>query len=179
MAIDALFTERLLLREFADTDFDALREIDGDPEILRYRTRTEITPAETRAFLVQAQSEAADQPRQRYALAVVLRAGGRLVGQCGLTIINSAYDEAFMWYSVSRREWGQGYATEAAARLLRFGFEDAGLRRIFAECHPDNLASARVMEKIGLRRESVSGAERLRYAATKDVPPAQTAGGGR
>jgi ribosomal-protein-alanine N-acetyltransferase len=179
MAIDALFTDRLLLREFVDTDFDALREIDGDPEILRYRTRTEITPAQTRAFLVQAQSEAADQPRQRYALAVVLRDGGRLVGQCGLTIVNLAYDEAFMWYSVSRREWGQGYATEAAGRLLRFGFEDAGLRRIFAECHPENLASARVLEKIGLRRESVSGAERLRYAATKDEHRAQTAAGGR
>ena len=150
-------------------DYDALREIDGDPEILRYRSHKEITPAETRAFLVQAQAEAGEQPRQRYALAAVLRQGGRLVGQCGLTIANRAYDEAFMWYSVNRRDWGQGYATEAAGRLLRFGFEDAGLRRVFAECHPDNRASARVLEKIGLKPEPCELPERLRFGLTKAV----------
>ena len=163
-----LLTQRLILREFDDADYDATREIDADPEILRYRTRQEITPAETRAFLVQARAEAAEQPRQRYALAVALREGGRLVGQCGLTIANAAYDEAYLWYSVNRRDWGQGYATEAASRLLRFGFEDAGLRRIFAECDPDNLASARVLEKIGMGPEACEIPGRLRYALTKD-----------
>ena len=164
-----LLTERLILREFVDGDFEATREIDADPEILRYRSRNEITPAETRAFLVQAQAEAAEQPRQRYALAVVLRDGERLVGQCGLTIANAAYDEAFLWYSVRRSDWGKGYATEAVARLLRFGFEDAGLRRIFAECHPDNRASARVLEKIGLTRETTAETERLRFGMSQ--PP--------
>jgi ribosomal-protein-alanine N-acetyltransferase len=168
-----LFTERLLLREFVDTDYDALREIDSDPEILRYRSRKQITPAATREFLTKAQAGALEQPRQQYAFAVVLREGERLVGQVGLTIVSSGYDEAFMWYSTNRQYWGQGYATEAAGRLLRYGFEEAGLRRIFAECHPDNLASARVMEKIGMTRETVSvgGPEpvvsRLRYGMTK------------
>ena len=158
-----LLTARLLLRPFVGSDFDALRAIDADPEGLRYRSRSEITPAQTREFLAQATAQAAEKPRQQYALAVVLRAGERLIGQVGLTISNSQYDEAFIWYSINRADWGQGYATEAAGRLLRFGFEAAGLRRIFAECHPANLASARVLEKIGMTRETTAAAERLRY----------------
>jgi ribosomal-protein-alanine N-acetyltransferase len=151
-----LLTPRLSLREFAPEDFAALREIDGDPEILRWRSRRVITADMTREFLAQAAAAAQEQPRQQYAMAVTLRHApcGLLIGQVGLTIVNTRYDEAFMWYSVNRRYWGQGFMTEAARRLLEFGFETAGLRRIFAECHPDNTASARVMEKIGLRLES-------------------------
>jgi ribosomal-protein-alanine N-acetyltransferase len=162
-----LLTERLSLREFVENDFDALREIEADPEVLHYRSRAEVTPAQTREFIVQSQVNAAEQPRQQYALAVVLRAEQRLIGQVGLTIVNSHYDEAFLWYSVNRGYWGQGYATEAAARLLRFGFDEAGLRRIFAECHPNNRASARVLEKIGMTPEVVADASRLRYGLTK------------
>jgi len=167
-----LLTPRLSLREFTEEDFAALREIDGDSEILRWRSRRAITPAMTREFLAQAAAAAEEQPRQQYALAVTLRPAprGALIGQVGLTIITARYDEAFMWYSVNRQYWGQGYMTEAARRMLEFGFETAGLRRIFAECHPDNTASARVMEKIGLRLENHPAdedpvlASRLRYA---------------
>jgi RimJ/RimL family protein N-acetyltransferase len=167
--IAPLLTERLILRELDDADFDALREMAADPEVLRYRSRSEITPAATREFIHNARVQAAEAQRQQYALAAVLRAGQRLIGELGLTIVNSQYDEAFMWYSMNRAYWGQGYATEAAARLLRFGFEEAGLRRIFAECQADNTASARVLEKIGLARESVAAGSRLRYGLTREA----------
>ncbi|MEP7358142.1 MAG: GNAT family N-acetyltransferase [Anaerolineales bacterium] len=176
-----LLTPRLSLREFGPDDFAALREIDGDAEILRWRSRRTITPAMTREFLAQAAATAQEQPRQQYALAVTLRPAGTLIGQAGLTIVTTRYDEAFMWYSINRRYWGQGYMTEAARRLLEFGFETAGLRRIFAECHPDNTASARVMEKIGLRLESHPAGEdpllasRLRRALRVDEWAAETA----
>jgi [ribosomal protein S5]-alanine N-acetyltransferase len=166
-----LLTARLLLREFDDADFDGLREIDSDPEMQRYRSRAEVTPAQTRDFLTKAQAQAAEQPRQQYALAVVLRDGLRLVGLVGLTISSSKYDEAYLWYAIHRSDWGQGYATEAAARLLRFGFEQAGLRRIFAECHPNNLASVRVLEKIGLQRETTTNTERQRFGLSRQPRP--------
>ena len=175
-----LLTERLLLREFVDADFDALREMAGDPEVLRYRSRKEITPQATREFVANAKAQAAERPRQQYALAAVLREELRVIGELGLTITSSRYDEAFLWYAINRAYWGQGYATEAAARLVRFGFEDAGLRRIFAECHPDNVASARVLQKIGLLPETVADGGRLRFGVTKDDdPPAEAAGGRR
>ena len=160
-----LLTPRLSLREFAPDDFESLREIDGDLEVLRWRSRRVITPEMTREFLAQAAAAALEQPRQQYALAMTLLADGALIGQVGLTIITTRYDEAFMWYSLNRRYWGQGYMTEAARRILDFGFETAGLRRIFAECHPDNTASTRVMEKIGLRLESHPADEDPRLAS--------------
>lgn len=152
-----LITPRVLVREFTPADFAALRAIDADPEVLRYRSRPEITPDMTREFLAQAASSAAEGAgRARYALAVVLRGGpqaGQLIGQCGLTRLPPG-TEAFLWYSLNRQHWGQGYMTEAARAVLAFGFEAAGLERIFAECHPENLASVQVMQRIGLRPEA-------------------------
>jgi ribosomal-protein-alanine N-acetyltransferase len=166
-----VLTERLLLRELAAADFDALRAIDADPEVLLFRSRDAITPDLTREFLARAQATALERPRQQYNFAVVLQAGDELIGLCGLTIVNSRYDQAFLWYALNRAYWGQGYATEAARCLLRFGFEGAGLRRIFAECHAENAASARVLAKIGLRLEApangeLTGTDRLRFALT-------------
>ena len=154
-----------------DADFDALREIASDPEVLRYRSRSEITLEATRAFISNAKAQAAEQPRQQYALVVLLKDSLRLIGELGLTITSSHYDEAYLWYSMNRSYWGRGYATEAAAALLRYGFEQAGLRRIFAECHPDNLASARVLEKIGLLPEPLADASRLRFGLTRRPMP--------
>jgi RimJ/RimL family protein N-acetyltransferase len=165
--VEPIITPRLLLRAFVPGDYDALREIDGDPEVLRFRSRAAISPEDTRAFLDQAQAEAAGEaPRALYALAVVLRApaagAGRLIGQCGLTVVPPG-SEAFLWYGLHRGAWGQGYATEGARAVVGYGFERAGLRRIFAECHPANLASLRVMQKIGLRPEAHTPDEDARY----------------
>jgi RimJ/RimL family protein N-acetyltransferase len=162
-----LHTPRLLLRAFARSDYDALREMDADPEVLRYRSRAVITPADTCVFIDQAIAAAAEAPpRAQHVFAVVLGpqgpAGGRLIGQVGLTVLPPGTD-AFMWYSLHRAFWGQGYATEAARAVLGYGFEQAGLARIFAECHPDNLASLSVMYKIGLRPEAHTPEEDARF----------------
>jgi RimJ/RimL family protein N-acetyltransferase len=160
-----LRTARLLLRAFDLADYDALREIDADPEVLRFRSRAVITPADTRIFLERAITAAAEAPpRAQHVFALVLRGptAGRLIGQCGLTVLPPGHD-AFMWYALSRAFWGRGYTPEAARAVLGFGFEQAGLLRIFAECHPDNLASLRVMQKIGLRPEAHTPEEDARY----------------
>jgi RimJ/RimL family protein N-acetyltransferase len=162
-----LLTERLILREFVEADFDALREIAADPEVLRYRSRQSIPPEATREFMRYAMAQAAEARPQQYARAIMLRNERRVIGEIGLTITNPEYDEAFMWYSMNRAFWGQGYATEAADRLLRFGFEEAGLRRIFAECYLENAASARVLEKIGLLPEPVTDGGRLRFGLSR------------
>lgn len=58
-----------------------------------------------------------------------------------------------MGFVISPDRWGSGYATEAAQAVLRFGFEGPGLDRIWATCRPENLASVRVLERIGMQRE--------------------------
>ncbi|MCC7358294.1 MAG: GNAT family N-acetyltransferase [Anaerolineales bacterium] len=160
-----LLMPRLRLRPFAGPDFAALRRIDGDPEVLRYRSRPEITPAATLAFLVQADHDALKPAadRRQWAFAGVRQADDALLVQIGLTRARDGADEAFLWYSTRRDAWGKGYAAEAAAAVLVFGFEALGLRRLFAECHPDNRASLRVMQKIGLLPEAHTPAEDARW----------------
>ena len=55
-------------------------------------------------------------------------------------------------YVLARRSWGNGYATEAAAALLRYGFDELGLHTISATCDPENTASAAVLRRIGMRQ---------------------------
>lgn len=159
-----LLTPRLRLRPFAGTDYAALRQIDGDPEILRYRSRPEIPPAMTLAFLVQADRDALAPPaaRRQWAWAGVRRADDALLVQIGLTRAVAPAGDVFMWYSTRRDAWGQGYAPEAAQAVLRWAFAELGVPRLFAECHPANLASLRVMRKIGLRPEAHTAAEDAR-----------------
>ncbi len=66
---------------------------------------------------------------------------------------NPGAREGDIGYVLDQRFWGQGYGMEAAGRLLRFGFGELGLHRIFAICDPRNVGSIRVLEKIGMQRE--------------------------
>lgn len=174
-------TDRLLLRALTANDFAALREIGGDSEVLRYRARSQITEEMTREFLQKAHDAAQVEPRDFFAFAVVLRSEEKLIGECGLTVVDSATREAFVWYSFNRHFWNQGYATEALHAMLQVAVSQFGLRRIFAETHPENLASERVMQKVGMVFEGVYEAPdrdgqirpRLRYAIREIPRPGQ------
>ncbi len=147
-----LETSRLILREYATGDFAAVHVYASDPEVTRWTVFGPNTEDDTRSFLQQARAFRAERPRRIFDLAVTLSDDGRLIGGCGLRRTDVA-GEAFIGYVLRRDAWGRGYATEAARTLLTFGFEGLGLRRIFADCHPTNAASWRVMEKLGMRRE--------------------------
>jgi ribosomal-protein-alanine N-acetyltransferase len=82
--------------------------------------------------------------------AVCDRESGILVGQCGLRHLDDFKGVEVLW-TIDPSCWRRGYASEAAAESLRFGFEQAGLSEIFAITMPTNLASRKVMEKIGMR----------------------------
>ena len=84
---------------------------------------------------------------------MVLRETGRLIGACGMRRTRPGGPQANMGYVLRRDAWGQGYATEAARALAGFGFEALGLHRVFATCDVENHRSARVLEKVGMRRE--------------------------
>jgi RimJ/RimL family protein N-acetyltransferase len=72
------------------------------------------------------------------------------MGFCGLQFLDNT-PEIEVGYRLARRFWGMGFATEAARESLRYGFEELGLDRIVAVVQPENIASCRVVEKIGLR----------------------------
>ena len=78
---------------------------------------------------------------------------GRLIGNCGLRVNDASLREGNIGYELDSHYWGKGYATEAAHEMLRVGFEEHNLHRIWAGCVADNIGSARVLEKIGMKRE--------------------------
>lgn len=148
-----LVTPRLLLREFRNSDHSAVHAYASDPEVTRYTDWGPNSPEATAAFLAETEHDAAAEPRTEYTLAVVDRVDDVLIGAVHLGLTSQAHRRGDMGYVLARPRWRKGYATEAAAAILWFGFEQAGLHKITATCDPDNVASARVLSKIGMRPE--------------------------
>ena len=95
----------------------------------------------------------AERPRRRFQLVITLPEDGRAIGSCGIRRKPENDLEADIGYELAPNHWGRGYATEAALAVVGFGFRELGLHRISSWCIADNIASARVLEKIGLRLE--------------------------
>jgi len=150
-APEEIETARLILRRPAMSDaaaiFDAYA---ADPEVTRFlgwpRHRS---IRDTRDFLRFSAREWERWPAGPYL--IVSRADGRLLGSTGLGF--QAPHEAMTGYVLARDAWGHGYATEAAGAVLRWAFETLDLNRVQAETDTRNLASARVLEKLGFVRE--------------------------
>lgn len=146
-------TERLLLREFVAEDWPAILAYQSDLRYLRYYEWTGRTPEEVQQFLQMFCEQQAEQPRRKFQLAVVLRADGRLIGNCGIRLKTEDAREGDIGYEFAPDEWGKGYATEAARAIVGFGFGELGLHRIWSWCIAENTGSWHVMEKLGMRRE--------------------------
>jgi RimJ/RimL family protein N-acetyltransferase len=143
-----LETTRLKLRPFSEADIAELLPLIGTREVAATTLRIAhpYTEKEARDFL--AKSHGDDEVR----LAVTLRNGGQLCGGIGLRLAPE-HQHAELGYWLGVPYWGHGYATEAARELLRYGFENLGLHRIFASHFKHNPASGRVLVKLGMHYE--------------------------
>jgi [ribosomal protein S5]-alanine N-acetyltransferase len=146
-----LRTVRLVHREFRLDDEVAVHRYGSDEEVTRYLTWGPNSLADTTAYLTKVVREAARVPRTSFTLAVATLEG-ELIGVANLATTGTE-STAELGYVLARDQWGQGYAIEVARRLIVFGFDELGLRRITATCHPDNFASSRVLEKAGMHFE--------------------------
>jgi ribosomal-protein-alanine N-acetyltransferase len=146
-------SERLILREFEESDWQAVHDYASDPKVVRYMDWGPNTEEETRSFINRSISYQEQEPRRNYTLAITLRLDSTLMGGCGIYITDPENRKGWLGFCLNRRFWGQGYATETAEALLTFGFEKLGLHRIFATCDPHNIASAHILEKINMQLE--------------------------
>ena len=149
-----LETERLVLREFIIDDWTAVLAYQSDPLYLRYYPWLDRTPGNVRSFINMFLDWQRERPRTKFQLAVILKENEQLIGTCGIRINNVELREANIGYELNSQFWGNGYATEAALAILRFGFEDLGMHRIIANTLAVNKSSARVLEKLGMRLEA-------------------------
>jgi len=147
-----LSTERLILRRWLDRDRAPFARMNADPEVMRYMTRA-LSAAETDAFVERIEAQFRECGFGLWA--VERRADERFLGFTGLAagVVGAPPGTIEIGWRFDRFAWGQGYATEAARAALHFGFEEAGLPEIVSMTSTLNLASMRVMERIGLQRD--------------------------
>lgn len=155
-------TARMAIRPCTVDDLPALFEIRRRPEVSEWLPTL---PTDRDAFV-----ERLSDP-DRLAVTLALELDGELIGDLYLSIgepwaqaevaEQAKGTQAELGWIIAPEHAGRGLATEAAAELMRICFEDLGLRRVVALCFADNVASWRIMEKLGMRREEHSVAESL------------------
>lgn len=143
----------LILREFVAEDWPSVQAYASNLEVVRFLPFGPSSVEDTKTFLRTVMAQQKASPRTAYELAVTERSRGRLIGSCGLRVRDPVHRSGDIGYVVGKDRWGRGYGTEIAQTLIRFGFDELKLHRIWATCDPDNAASARVLEKAGMQRE--------------------------
>jgi RimJ/RimL family protein N-acetyltransferase len=145
-ALPRLETTRLVVRRLEGTDHPAVHAYTSQPEVMAYIPEGPMSAEQTRAFVGKNEG---DNPE---AYAIARRTDGALVGHLIFHrwFAPRTYEVGWVIDPRSQRE---GYATEAAQVAMTYAFEDLHAHRVIATCQPENTASYRVMEKLGMRRE--------------------------
>jgi RimJ/RimL family protein N-acetyltransferase len=150
-----LRTERLLLRPFGDDDLQALYLMQSREDVTRYLYWGPRSPDEARHMLERLmRMTAIDDDSSALRLAALLQDSGVLIGDFSLQRVSREHGQGEIGFIVHPDHHGKGYATEGASLLLRLGFEELELHRIVGRCDARNTASARLMERLGMRREA-------------------------
>jgi RimJ/RimL family protein N-acetyltransferase len=150
-----LRTERLELRPFADHDLDALYDLHSRPDVTRYLYWDPISRDDARRMLKRRmKATAIQQEGDAMQLAIVLPELATVIGHVNLQMVSRTHLQGEIGYVLHPDHSGRGYAREAALVLMRLGFEELGLHRIFGRCDARNTSSARLMERLGMRREA-------------------------
>jgi len=144
-----ILTSRLRLRPFRPEDEAEVHAFTSDPQVTRYTSWEPHTRAETNARL---RTWIADPSSIQ--LAIELRKDPAVIGWTGFVSLDSSRQTGIFGYLLHRGYWGKGYATEAARGLIDWGFTHLNLHRVVAECATENIASTKILEKLGLRREA-------------------------
>ena len=173
-----LETQRLILREMKQEDFEDLAEILQDPDVM-YAYEHDFSQSDVQTWL--------DRQRARYTQygfglwAVVLKATGEMIGQAGLTM--QPYQDTQVLeigYLLKKAFWHCGYASEAAAGCKKYAFENLKADKVYAIIKTDNFHSMKVAEGIGLAKEAIFTARYYHgdmlhylYAAKNDLHEAR------
>ena len=150
MSFEPLRTERLLLRPMRTDDAVAMAARRSDPDVARYQNWTTPYPLERAQTMVD-EIVAMDGPTDgEWWMLTIADADDSTV--LGDLVVHLTWEgrTAEIGYTLARHAWGKGYAVEAATELVRYLFEDLGVTRTEAMLHPDNPASAMVLERIGM-----------------------------
>jgi len=166
MAPNPIQTARLTLRSYSSADVADLVRLAGAREVAATTLRIPhpYTEQDAKDFIETYAEKTVPETR----FAITLTSDSQLCGGIGLGV-DEAHQHAELGYWVGVPYWGRGYATEAACAMIQYGFETLGLHRIYASYIPHNVASGRVLQKIGMRREGVMRSHICKWGEFHDL----------
>lgn len=149
-----LVTERLVLRETAEHDVEAVFSMESDPVAMRYWSKPPMRDiSEARASVERARGFLEARVALRWS--ITRPADDRMLGHLSLFNFNEQSGRAEIGYGLAHQHWGQGFMHEALTAVIDHAFGPLGLRRLEADIDPRNLASLRALERLGFTREGL------------------------
>lgn len=148
-----LTTQRLVLRQLTMEDAEAVYQYLSDEDVIRYLEGNTDNLEEAQGYVGWCNSTYDAHTDIRWG--ITLKESGTLIGDCGFGHIQEPKCPTELGYMLAKEHWGHGYMTEALEAILQYGFRALQLHRIQAWTHPDNKASARVLQKQGFVREGL------------------------
>ncbi len=145
-------TERLVLRDFQQTDLPAYQALCSHLDFQRFYSEDEATPEKAEQLLNMFIVWATEQPRTKFQLAIAIPSE-ELIGSCGVRITSVDEKQGTFGCELGRAHWGKGYALEASHAVINFGFTELNLHRISAETNSENLPAIALAKKLGMRVE--------------------------
>ncbi|MDU5145868.1 MAG: GNAT family protein [Paenibacillus dendritiformis] len=152
--VPRLLTERLLLRAMEERDCRDLFDLYSLEEVVRY---TPLEPFRSMQDVIREwnwhQEIFAEQSGLRWVIED--KSSAKVIGTCGFLQYEKTHRRIELGYDLAPPYWGRGVMTEAARRVLSFGFRDMGVNRIEAKIDPENIASERLLLRLGFQKEGV------------------------
>ncbi len=151
-----LKTKRLNIRELIFADIDNVHKLHSLPETDEFNTlgipeNIQTTENIVNEWLIIQKQE----PRNSYIFCIDKNDNSEFIGLIAINLGKVNYKTAEVWFKIHKNHWRQGYTTEALTRILKYGFNDLKLHRIEAGCAVENVASSKVLEKVGMTREGM------------------------
>ena len=167
LGLPILTTDRLKLRAVTMDDAQAIFKYSSNDNVARYLLwETHQTLEDTEAFIEMA-IESYDEISDFYHWGIEYN--GQLIGTIDYVGLNDYSGMGEIGYVLSEDYWNKGLVTEAAKRVIDFGFDELGLVRIQARCIAENIASSRVMEKCGMKFEGTLRKSLLVKGTHRDI----------
>ena len=140
-------TERLYLREFLQTEAKDLYNLNSDPNVIKYTGDSEFSSIEDAQNFIASYKEYEKNGYGRWS--VILKESNKFIGWCGLKLNEENLID--LGFRIFKKDWNKGFATEAAAACIEYGFEVLKLNTIIGRSLKKNIASIKVLEKIGMK----------------------------
>ena len=150
----SLKTERLSIKPVKLADLGDIHQLHSIPEVDEFNTLG--IPENigiTKKMLIALIADWEQKEIEKYSFVIKLLGNNETIGMLAINLQSKKYNAAEIWYKLNPKFWNKGYATEAVKEILNFGFNELKLHRIEAGCAIKNIASIKVLEKVGMKRE--------------------------